>query len=205
MTHHEQPTDIPDRKRELRQLARSRAASLTAADRQRLSLRVVDHLLERPEWQNARRILGYLALKDELDLSTALESALRAGKTVALPRYVRDQGNYCAALVTESFAALPLGAFGIPEPGAGAPVLPLNQLDFILVPGVAFDASGGRLGRGKGFYDRLLANVNNATCIKCGIAADEQIVTGIPAEAHDVPMNFILTPTRWLVPRPGPD
>jgi 5-formyltetrahydrofolate cyclo-ligase len=166
---------------------------------------VVERLLQRPEWQNARRILAYLALKDELDLSPALESALRAGKSVALPRFVPDQANYCAALVTESFASLPTGAFGIREPGETAPVLPLNQLDFILVPGVAFDASGGRLGRGKGFYDRLLANVNNATCIKCGIAADEQIVTGIPAEPHDVPMNFILTPSRWIVPRPGPD
>ncbi|HLP77584.1 MAG TPA: 5-formyltetrahydrofolate cyclo-ligase, partial [Candidatus Paceibacterota bacterium] len=71
----------------------------------------------------------------------------------------------------------------------------LNQLDLVLVPGVAFDACGRRLGRGKGFYDRLLADTRG---IKCGVAFDEQIVTGIPVEPHDVLVDCILTPTRWI-------
>jgi 5-formyltetrahydrofolate cyclo-ligase len=191
---------------ELRQLTRTRVAQITPEQRSALSAAVTDQLLSRPEWQRAQRILGYLPLKDELDLSPVLESALAAGKTVALPRYLPDQGAYCAALITDHFAtdnfsSLSPGAFGIPEPSASAAIMPLNQLDFVLVPGVAFDASGRRLGRGKGFYDRLLANVNNADCIKCGIAADEQIVTGIPAEPHDITMDFVLTPTRWYAVR----
>jgi 5-formyltetrahydrofolate cyclo-ligase len=72
--------------------------------------------------------------------------------------------------------------------------VPLNQLDFLLVPGVAFDRSGRRLGRGKGFYDRLLAGV---TGMKCGVAWDEQIVHELPAEPHDIAMDLMLTPSRW--------
>ena len=186
-------------KRELRQLARTRNSQIAPEQRRTLSAAAIAQLLARPEFQRAQRILGYLPLTDELDVSAALESALRAGKTVALPRYIPEENTYCAALVTETFASLSPGAFGIREPSASAAIMPLNQLDFVLVPGVAFDASGRRLGRGKGFYDRLLANVNSADCIKCGIAADEQIVTGIPAEAHDIPMNLIITPTRCFV------
>jgi 5-formyltetrahydrofolate cyclo-ligase len=72
---------------------------------------------------------------------------------------------------------------------------PLNRLDFILVPGVAFDLHGRRLGRGRGFYDQLLANVRGRTC---GVAFDEQIVRDVPIEPHDVSLNCILTPTRWV-------
>jgi 5-formyltetrahydrofolate cyclo-ligase len=68
-------------------------------------------------------------------------------------------------------------------------------LDFILVPGVAFDLSGRRLGRGKGYYDRLLKQTRGTTC---GVAFDEQIVGEIPVEPHDLNVNCILTPTRWI-------
>jgi len=185
-------------KSELRQLARTRLSLFTPEQRRVLSTAAVAQLLALPEFQRAQRILGYLPLKDELDLSPALETALQSGKTVALPRYIPEQDAYCAALVTENFASLSPGAFGILEPSAAAAIMPLNQLDFVLVPGVAFDPSGRRLGRGKGFYDRLLANVNSADCIKCGIAVDEQIVIGIPAEPHDISVNLIVTPTRCV-------
>ena len=77
-----------------------------------------------------------------------------------------------------------------------APAL-LNSLDLVLVPGVAFDLHGRRLGRGKGYYDQLLAGVCGTTC---GVAFDEQIVREVPLEPHDVLMNCILTPTRWVMP-----
>lgn len=206
MTTPSSTNNITTLKRELRQLARTRNSQITPEQRRTLSAAAIAQLLARPEFHRAQRILGYLPLKDELDLSAALESALRAGKTVALPRYLPEENTYCAALLTCPLTTnhssltthLTPGAFGILEPSASAAIMPLNQLDFILVPGVAFDSSGRRLGRGKGFYDRLLANVNSAECIKCGIAADEQIVSGIPAEPHDISVNLIVTPTRCI-------
>lgn len=191
---------IFDTKRDIRREARDRIRPFTEEIIRKLSLAAVQILSEQPAWKNAQRILGYLALKDEIELSTAIKSALTAGKTIALPRYIPEQNSYCAALLPqkESFASLSFGRFGILEPPPAAPTLPLNQLDFVLVPGVAFDASGNRLGRGKGFYDRLLAETNNS-CIKCGVALEEQLVAAIPSEPHDISMNFILTPSRWIV------
>ena len=69
------------------------------------------------------------------------------------------------------------------------------RLDLVLVPGVAFDLHGRRLGRGRGYYDRLLSQVGGRTC---GVAFDEQVVSEVPVEAHDVLLNCILTPTRWF-------
>ncbi|MEY2466031.1 MAG: 5-formyltetrahydrofolate cyclo-ligase, partial [Verrucomicrobiota bacterium] len=74
---------------------------------------------------------------------------------------------------------------------------PIKPLDLILVPGVAFELHGRRLGRGKGFYDRLLADMRGTTC---GVAFDEQIVAEIPVEPHDVHLDYLLTPTRWIEP-----
>jgi 5-formyltetrahydrofolate cyclo-ligase len=72
---------------------------------------------------------------------------------------------------------------------------PVNKLDLVLVPGVAFDLHGRRLGRGKGFYDQLLATVRGTTI---GAAFEQQVVREVPVEPHDVYLNCILTPTRWL-------
>jgi 5-formyltetrahydrofolate cyclo-ligase len=74
-------------------------------------------------------------------------------------------------------------------------VIALNRLDLALVPGVGFDADGRRLGRGRGHYDRLLAQVAGT---KCGVAFDEQMAPEIPVAPHDVILNRIVTPTRWL-------
>ena len=184
----------------LRREARERMQAVNEAALGEYSGAAVKILLERPEWTTAQRVLGYLALKDELDMSPLLKAAFADGKMVALPRFLPETGHYGAAVLPEKegFATLSFGRFGILEPAATATLLPLNQLDFVLVPGVAFDASGRRLGRGKGFYDRLLAETNNA-CIKCGVALEEQMAGAIPAEAHDIAMNFVLTPSRWII------
>ena len=191
---------IQETKKEIRRAARERMRSFSEDFIRQQSINAAIVLSQQTEFKNAQRILGYLALKDELEFSSLLKSAIANGKSVALPRYIPEQNTYCAALLPEkeSFASLSFGRFGILEPPAAAPAIPLNQLDFVLVPGVAFDSSGRRLGRGKGFYDRLLAETNNA-CIKCGVALEEQLVAAIPAEPHDISMNFVLTPSRWIV------
>jgi 5-formyltetrahydrofolate cyclo-ligase len=139
--------------------------------------------------------LFYSPLPDELDLTALLERALTAGKTVSLPRLVEATNRYEAAIVRHPSQDCIVGRFQVPEPRADCPVLLLNQLDLILVPGVAFDMAGRRLGRGKGYYDRMLAGVRG---IKCGVAFDCQLTADIPEELHDVKLNCLVTPTRWL-------
>jgi 5,10-methenyltetrahydrofolate synthetase len=106
-------------------------------------------------------------------------------------------GRYLACQITNITEDLSHGQYGIREPGGHCIAIPSNRLDLILVPGVAFDAYGRRLGRGKGFYDQLLESVRGTTC---GVAFDEQIVEAVPVEPHDVYLNCILTPTRWIEP-----
>jgi 5-formyltetrahydrofolate cyclo-ligase len=187
-------------KESFRKTVRARVASIDTNIRKELSHQVLSRLANQDAWINAGLILGYLALKDEVDLLPALEAAWAAGKTVALPRYIEGEGIYCAATAPAHNREFVKGAFGILEPPGDWPMVALNQLDFILVPGVAFDLRGKRLGRGKGFYDRLLAR---APGIKCGVALDEQIVDELPAEDHDISMNVILTPSRWLTVPPA--
>jgi len=146
-------------------------------------------------WKAARSVLFYSPIAGELDLTPLIQTALEAGKVVLLPRYDAKAGSYEAVRVAGLKADCAPGKFGIAEPGAHCPAYPLKSLDLALAPGLGFDLAGRRLGRGRGFYDRLLAQVAGA---KCGVAFDQQIVGEIPAEGHDVPVDFILTPTRWL-------
>ena len=89
---------------------------------------------------------------------------------------------------------LSVGQFGIFEPTQVCPRVNLNELDFLLVPGVGFTLAGRRLGRGKGYYDRLLAEARGT---KCGVAFDWQVTVDVPAEPHDILLDCIVTPTRW--------
>jgi len=134
-------------------------------------------------------------LPEEPNMWAMLVEALAAGKTVALPAFVAGTSVYTARQIIDPTRDLVLGKFGIREPALSCPEVALNRLDLVLVPGVAFDTRGGRLGRGKGFYDRLLPAVNG---LKCGVAFDEQIVDAVPVGPMDVRLNCILTPTRWI-------
>ena len=152
-------------------------------------------LIERqPIWQKSRSILFFAPLAEELDVWPLMVDALGAGKTVALPRFKPATTGYVACRIEHLERDLAPGKFGIREPAVKCAVLAINRLDFVLVPGIGFDLHGRRLGRGRGFYDHLLASVRGTTC---GVAFDQQIVEEIPVEPHDVFVNCILTPTRW--------
>ena len=182
-----------EQKRIVRAQVRARLMRVNPEQRAQLSALATALLLDQPEWRRARVVMGYLALPDELDIGEALQAGWKTGKTVGLPRYLPERGVYGAAEYRGE--TLATRAFGIREPGPDAPELSLNRLDLALVPGVAFDYSGKRLGRGKGFYDRLLAE---ASGLKCGVALEEQLVEKLPSEAHDIAMDFLLTPSRWI-------
>ena len=182
-------------KGEIRRNLRAWLQALSGAERAVASARARDLLRQQPVWRRAQSVLFYAPMPSELDLWPLLLEGLRDGKTIALPRYLAESDGYAAFQIHDAAADCAPGAFGITEPAARCASFPLKRLDLVLVPGVGFDAAGRRLGRGRGFYDRLLAQANG---IKCGVAFDPQLVERIPEERHDVPMNCILTPTRWL-------
>jgi 5-formyltetrahydrofolate cyclo-ligase len=188
-------TEIQEAKGVLRQKIRAALKNLLPEKRAADSAKVRALLKQQPFWQTASSILFFAPLPDEVDVWPLLEESLAGGKIAALPRYDSPSNDYLACRVQNPQNEIGPGQFGIREPKAGCPEIPLERLGLILVPGVAFDLHGRRLGRGRGFYDRLLPEVHG---IKCGVAFDEQIVDAVPTGRLDVRMDFILTPTRCV-------
>ena len=147
-------------------------------------------------WKEAESILFYAPMPQELDTWPLLVEALLVGKTVALPRFQAETGDYGICVLTDAVADVEVGAFGIREPVARCSLMPVKKLDLLMIPGLAFDLNGHRLGRGKGYYDQLLAAVRGT---RIGVAFDQQIVPQVPIEPHDMHLNGILTPTRWIL------
>ncbi len=184
--------DLIERKKVLRRRMREIEPKVSAAERAAVSARLCERLRPERVWQESRRILSFLPMPGEPDVRPLLEEALASKEVVALPRFNAHRGDYDICLVP-SLAGLEPGHWGILEPGAGCPVLRAEWLDFVLVPGLAYDMMGRRLGRGKGYFDRLLAGVQG---LKCGVAFDWQVVEEVPAGPHDVGMDWLLTPSR---------
>lgn len=182
------------RKAELRREIRGRLKALTADQHESGSAAIRRKLEEQPLWKSARAILAYVPMTQEPNLWPSLAQAWDAGKQIALLRHSPEMDHYVPCLVRDRDRDLQAGQFGILEPKAHCPIFDLMRLDLVLVPGIGFTLNGGRLGRGKGYYDRLLAGV---PALKCGVAFDCQIESEFPLEPHDVQLNCILTPTRW--------
>lgn len=182
-------------KKDLRIEVRAKLHAISPEQRAHASARACALLREQKIWAQAKSVMFYATLEDELDFAPLIDEAFALGKTVALPKFVEATRNYAPFKISNANRDCAVGRFGITEPVATCAEFPANHLDLVLVPGVAFDPTGHRLGRGQGYYDRLLANVVG---IKCGVAFDEQLVQRIPAEAHDIRMNCVLTPTRFI-------
>ena len=145
--------------------------------------------------RSARTILFFAPLADELDVWPLLEKFLAAGKICALPFFDSVTQTYSARRVQNLAADISIGKFGVREPASSCAEIPLEKFDLILAPGVAFDWNGNRLGRGRGFYDRLLTKTGG---LKCGVGYDFQLIGKIPVEPHDARVNFVVTPGRCL-------
>src|SRR5437867_5870229 len=178
-------TQIQDVKLELRRQVREKLAAMQESNCAVASTQACSLLRRQKHWEQARSILFYAPLAKELDVWPLVAAALVAGKTVALPRFVPETNNYIACAIGDPAKDLLPGQFGIREPADHCAHLSPNRLDFILVPAIAFDLQGRRLGRGNGFYDQLLMTLRGTTC---GVAFDEQIVREVPVEPHDVPV-----------------
>lgn len=149
---------------------------------------VFNKLEEKEEFINSQNILFYYSLPDELPTLEFLKK-WSTNKNIYLPRV---NGENLEILAYDD-KKLSIGSFNIEEP-IGDDIIEPHLIDLIIVPAVAFDFNKNRLGRGKGFYDRLLSEATNA--IKIGVGYDFQIFETIPTEPHDIPMDIVLTPNH---------
>jgi 5-formyltetrahydrofolate cyclo-ligase len=188
------PLDSP--KALLRRQLRTALDALSPGLRQTWSDQICAALRQSSLWREARIVLSYAPLPQEPDISPLWPEALADGKILCLPRFDPASGLYLAAQMLNPAIDLAPGRYGVQEPLPANLVIPLNRLDLVLVPGLGFGPGGCRLGRGKGFYDRLLAGLS---ALKCGLGFDLQWSESIPQETCDVSLDCILTPGRGLV------
>lgn len=144
-------------------------------------------VLDWPMYQRAKVICGYVPLRREADIMPLLRDALASGKQLVLPR-VEGAGRMTLRRV-EALEALVPGAYGIPEPREDAWHVPPEKLDLVLVPLEAVDDTGMRLGKGGGYYDRLLPQVRG---ISAGMALPWQWVRQVPREPWDRPLDAVV-------------
>lgn len=167
-------------------------------DRDRQSRAIFSRLRSLPEWNSAGSILYYVGIRDEVPTREALDKDLGNSRQVAVPWC---SGNELRLSRVTAVDQLVPAAYGIPEPAEelrnSAALVPPSDIDVALVPGLVFDVRGNRLGYGRGYFDRLLAMLR-PDCLKIGLAFDCQIVEAVPSEAHDRPVDLIVTPTRIL-------
>ena len=199
MTKPEPNSDTQEAKRLVRQEVRLTSGCLNLSQAEMASEVVCRLILQSDVWREADQVMLYMAIPGELDLSHLLAIGLETGKKIALPRYSPEKRAYeaCALVVLSDLVP---GKFGILEPPEASQIMDTKQLDLAIVSGVAFDGSGGRLGRGGGYFDRLLAGI---PALKCGVCLDGQVRPDVPLERHDVKMDMIATPSGWLIPPPA--
>lgn len=220
MTQIEQQTvlSIQDEKKALR--ARMRALlqsnalkndALNAA-----SCNACSCLLASAMYKNAALILAYMPLPEELDILPAIKAALHAGKAVAVPKTAAGSNDMDFYLLKNGLAGsdeksafdsqFERGVFGIREPKSGLSKLTLSDMRqaaeagrlLVLVPALAFDSAGARLGRGKGFYDKFLFGLKQENAVTCGVCFGFQVVPSVPAAQSDFSVGSILSETGLI-------
>lgn len=179
-------------KKALRQEVLEKRFRLPDEEQKARSREIEKKLFSLPEFRAARKVMFYASFRSEVKTHDMIRRALAENKRVVLPKV---KGKDLALFEIRDFDRdVKPGKWDIPEPANGKPVKPDN-IEFIVVPGAAFDEQGNRLGYGGGFYDKLLKEHKGANA---ALAFELQIVLNVPSEAHDVRVQKIVTEKRII-------
>ena len=185
-----------DKKQQRQQAYLARNAQV---NKEEISAIICQRIIELPEYQQAKTVLWYVHCRSEVRTLSALSRELQGNRRIVVPYCTVDEnGEKCLGLwLLKSIDELQPGMWNILEPAktrwqAADRQIQADELDLVLVPGVAFDVSGGRLGNGAGYYDRLLSHVRN-DALRLGICYQSQIVSKVVRQAHDVLMDRVIT------------
>ncbi len=194
--------------REAKQAMRTAVAAardaLDADWRAQASARIVDRIAALPTFVRARCVLLSAPFRSEWNAAPLIARALEAGKEVVLPRVDEVARMLDLRRVEDPGADIVAGHRGIPEPDERAERVAAASIDWVLVPGVAFDRTGGRLGYGGGYYDRLLPLLPARAARVAGAFA-MQLVDTVPSAPHDIRMDTVVTEAGIVVDRrPAP-
>lgn len=181
-------------KGELRRDMRSRLEAMPADEAGQRSASAIELLRQQPEFEAARVVLVYLSFGRELATDDLLRICSAHQKRILAPR-VSSSNQIEACPIRTLPADLVAGFRGIREPRPEIEAADLESIDLVLVPGLAFDTFGYRLGRGGGLYDRLLARPE-MHALPCGLCFELQVCPELPIEPHDEPVRMLVTDQR---------
>jgi len=189
--------DLEAEKRRLRRSLGARRRKVSAEDAASAAEAIRVALFAAFAFGPGRRVGLYAALPDEVPTRALFDALVGAGVDCLLPRVADDDRLVFAAVA--DWAELRAGAFGVLAPPDSAPAASLDGAELVLVPGVAFDRRGVRLGRGGGHYDRSFPTSGGPDLRLCGVAYELQIAESIPCASHDRAMDAIVTEHgfRW--------
>ncbi len=188
---------LRDDKRALRERLVAQRDALGVEVRAAASQAIAMHIASLAGYDNARVVLLTLPFRSEWDALLLARHALAAGKTVVAPRVDPSARMLRLFRILDLDRDIEPGYRGIPEPRATCDAVPLHAIDWILTPGVGFDASGRRLGYGGGYYDRLLPLLPG-TAPRVAGAFEIQVVERVPAAPHDIGVDCVVTERRVL-------
>jgi len=185
-------------KTQLRAAMRAELSRMTPPQRQTASHTACARLMQLDLFDQASVVMLYMPLSDEVDLLPLALRCFQMGKTVCVPKVNWERKDMVAVEVM-SFDdhCMEVDEHGVRAPRDGRPVV-VSSIDLVVVPGVAFDAKGNRLGRGGGFYDRFLKRLAPTTAT-VGLAFDLQIVDDVPVNERDIRMDMVVTDRRLTV------
>jgi 5-formyltetrahydrofolate cyclo-ligase len=187
------PQDDGHEKKRLRQALLASLRLLSVEESESAGRLAIRWLLAWDGFTRASEIVAFSSLRGELDMGPFASAVYSAGKPLLMPRIVGDELEFAPIAAGEELVR---GRFGVSEPGPHCVARRVQAGAIVLVPGVAFDVAGGRMGRGAGYYDRALADMrrNSNEMTFLGVGFSLQVIDRVPMTRDDVPMDGVLTP-----------
>lgn len=166
-------------------------AALTDTERHQKSLAACNLVAASPEFAAASVVMLFLSTPTEIDTASLALKCWQAGKTVVVPKVSWDQRRMLPVEITSLNTGMAVTGPGVREPISGKPI-PVDFIDLVIVPGLGFTATGHRIGRGMGFYDRFLAQPEFLG-VSCGLGFEDQVIDQLPLLDHDMPLSMLAT------------
>jgi 5-formyltetrahydrofolate cyclo-ligase len=187
-------------KKALRKEILEKRNNLNLLEKEEMDKKILNRFYESKYYKEAKKIFIYICYDSEINTKKIINKALKDNKKIYVPR-TEFKTRHMDAVEITALDNLIESRYGILEPSKEKPHIDPNELDLIVVPGVAFDRNGGRVGYGAGFYDRYFKKINNENLekiIKLALAYELQMLDKVPMNEQDVPIDYIITENEFI-------
>lgn len=190
--------DTAQLKARIRREVLPKRLAMSGSECQAKSLVIQEKLLALPEFAAGKIVAFYMAIGKEVQTKEMILQSMAMAKRILIPKLYRSRTHFIWSEIRDIEREMCRGDFGILEPQERyVRAVPWKEIELVIVPGVAFDLKGRRIGFGKGYYDRMLTQLEK-TCLRVGLAFEFQIVPEIPQLEHDIPVHKLITEKRVI-------